>query len=581
MKQSKGMKIVFLMCIGIFLCMLDTTIMNIALPAIQTDLGTSLEKLSWVLNVYTITIAVLSIPLGRMAEIVGKGKIYMLGLLLFGGASLLCGLASSGDYLIIARFIQSIGAAIIFPTAMIIGVSAVPIEKRGIALTLLGVTQGLSAAIGPIVGGMITEALGWRWVFTINVPICILAIVLGYFLLNLKNEERVRTKIDWLGVLLCSISIFCLTLVLVKGNTWGWTDSYSIFCYVSSFVSFLLFIITERKVKTPMINLTLFKDRTFVGAATTLILCNVFLIGVNVLLPTFLTKMQGKSELNAALLITPIFVMIFFMAPIAGGLIRKVGNATVFFIGFLCMTGAYVLLKDLAVSASMVSIIIVCLLLGTGYGLIVGPVTTLGASSFEGELLTASQSVLSMFRQVGIALAIAIFVSTLTNNLHTKQADSLLYAKKQVESLEVEPSVKARMIDHVQKKLSDPSLTKNTAFSQKETTLTSGQRDQIIKENVDIQLKKLPLSRRNEARQQVEKEVTFAVDRKNEKLKKQIESFRHDVSNYAENKMAEGFADLYKMATPFVFLSACISIVLFRRGKVKQVQQNVARDSGQ
>ncbi|MBJ8015088.1 DHA2 family efflux MFS transporter permease subunit [Bacillus cereus group sp. N34] len=577
MKQSKGMKIVLLMCLGIFLCMLDTTIMNIALPAIQTDLGTSLEKLSWILNVYTITIAVLSIPLGRMAEIFGKGKIYVSGLVLFGGASLLCGLATSGEYLIFARFIQSIGAAIIFPTAMIIGVSAVSIEKRGIALTLLGVTQGLSAAIGPIVGGIITEAFGWRWVFTINVPICILAIILCCLILDLRNEERVHTKIDWLGVILCSISIFCLTLVLVKGNTWGWTNSYSLFCYFSSIVSLILFIVTEMKVSNPMINLKLFKDRTFVGAATTLILCNIFLIGVNVLLPTFLTKMQGKSELNAALLITPIFVMIFFMAPIAGGLIRKIGNATVFFIGFLFMTGAYVLLKDITVSSSMLRIIIVCLLLGTGYGLIVGPVTTLGASSFEGELLTASQSVLSMFRQVGIALAIAIFVSTLTNNLNNKQADILIYAKKQVESLEVEQSVKSSILDNVQKKLKDPSLNKNSILSQKEATLTLEQRDKIIKHNVEIELNKLPLEMRNGAKEQVEKEVTSVVDSKNEKLKKQIELFRNDVSNYAENKMAEGFADLYKMATPLVLISACISILLFRTGKRKQIQHNVVR----
>lgn len=571
------MKIVLLMCLGIFLCMLDTTIMNIALPAIQTDLGTSLEKLSWILNVYTITIAVLSIPLGRMAEIFGKGKIYVSGLVLFGGASLLCGLATSGEYLIFARFIQSIGAAIIFPTAMIIGVSAVSIEKRGIALTLLGVTQGLSAAIGPIVGGIITEAFGWRWVFTINVPICILAIILCCLILDLRNEERVHTKIDWLGVILCSISIFCLTLVLVKGNTWGWTNSYSLFCYFSSIVSLILFIVTEMKVSNPMINLKLFKDRTFVGAATTLILCNIFLIGVNVLLPTFLTKMQGKSELNAALLITPIFVMIFFMAPIAGGLIRKIGNATVFFIGFLFMTGAYVLLKDITVSSSMLRIIIVCLLLGTGYGLIVGPVTTLGASSFEGELLTASQSVLSMFRQVGIALAIAIFVSTLTNNLNNKQADILIYAKKQVESLEVEQSVKSSILDNVQKKLKDPSLNKNSILSQKEATLTLEQRDKIIKHNVEIELNKLPLEMRNGAKEQVEKEVTSVVDSKNEKLKKQIELFRNDVSNYAENKMAEGFADLYKMATPLVLISACISILLFRTGKRKQIQHNVVR----
>ena len=134
MEQSKGLKIVFLMCLGIFLCMIDTTIMNIALPAIQSSVNTSLEKMSWVLNVYTMTIAVLAIPLGRIADIFGKAKMYILGLVIFGGGSVLCAFANTGDFLIFSRFIQSVGAAILFPTSMVIGVSAMPLAKRHVAL---------------------------------------------------------------------------------------------------------------------------------------------------------------------------------------------------------------------------------------------------------------------------------------------------------------------------------------------------------------------------------------------------------------------------------------------------------------
>lgn len=177
------------MCLGIFLCMIDTTIMNIALPAIQSSVNTSLEKMSWVLNVYTMTIAVLAIPLGRIADIFGKAKMYILGLIIFGGGSVLCAFANTGDFLIFSRFIQSVGAAILFPTSMVIGVSAMPLAKRHVALAILGVTQGLSAAMGPVIGGIITQNFGWRWVFFVNVPICILGIILCGIMLQIKMKN--------------------------------------------------------------------------------------------------------------------------------------------------------------------------------------------------------------------------------------------------------------------------------------------------------------------------------------------------------------------------------------------------------
>jgi EmrB/QacA subfamily drug resistance transporter len=567
MAQPKGMKVVLLMCLGILLCMIDTTIMNVALPAIQTGLHISLEKISWVLNVYTMAIAVLSIPLGRMAEIFGKGKIYVLGLVLFGGASAMCALAASGDFLIFARFLQSVGAAIIFPVSMIIGVSAVPMEKRGMALSLLGLTQGFSAAIGPTIGGIITQNFGWSWVFMVNVPICAIGVLLSFMLLNLKNEQRLKVKIDWLGVLLSSITIFSVTLVLIKGTTWGWLSNDAWYCYIGSAVALILFLIVQVKSSSPMINLKLFRDRLFVSAAITLVLSQLFLIGVTVLLPTFLTRMLGQTELHASLLVTPISGMIFFAAPIASGLIRKIGNVPIIFAGFVIMAVAYYFLKDINVASTTGEIVRGCLLLGLGFGLVVGPITTMGASNFEGELLTASQSVLSMFRQVGIVLAIAIFVSGLTQNLENKKADVLAYAKQQVQTLDVDSSVKDQILVKVQAKTQENGLHGDAVATTNNDVpaVTPEQRDQLIKTNVDAELAKLPVQVRDHAKDEVTTKVTQAVDEKIAKTTSQIKTFSNDMSTYASSTMASAFSDLYKTTVPVIAVASLFSFLFYRR----------------
>lgn len=461
MEQSRGLKIVFLMCLGIFLCMIDTTIMNIALPAIQSSVNTSLEKMSWILNVYTMTIAVLAIPLGRIADIFGKAKMYIIGLIVFGGGSALCAFANTGDFLIFSRFIQSIGAAILFPTSMVIGVSAVPLAKRHIALSILGVTQGFSAAIGPVIGGVITENLGWRWVFFVNIPICVIGVVLCFVMLQIKNEERIKSKIDWIGLVLSSSAIFFFTLVLVKGNTWGWLSNVAWICYITSILSLLLFILVERKVSAPMVNLQLFKDRTFVGASIVVILSNLFLVGVTVLLPTFLTKIQYRTEMEAAFLVTPISAMIFIVSPLSATLIKKLGKVFIILSGFIVMSIAYYWLQMIGVDSTSADIIIPCMILGAGYGLVVGPITILSASSFEGELLTASQSIVSMLRQVGIVLAVAIFVSTLTHNLSVNKDNVYRYAEEKVRNIHVDQVEQEKILQITKEKIQNKSLESN------------------------------------------------------------------------------------------------------------------------
>lgn len=568
MEQSKGIKIVFLMCLGIFLCMIDTTIMNIALPAIQSSVNTSLEKMSWVLNVYTMTIAVLAIPLGRIADIFGKAKMYILGLVIFGGGSVLCAFANTGDFLIFSRFIQSVGAAILFPTSMVIGVSAMPLAKRHVALGILGVTQGLSAAIGPVIGGVITQNLGWRWVFFVNVPICIIGIILCCIMLQIKNEERIISKIDWIGLILSSSAIFSFTLVLVKGNAWGWQSNIAWYCYIISIISLVLFVLVERKIHNPMVNLKLFKDRMFVGASIVVVVSNLFLIGVTVLLPTFLTKIQHRTEIEAAFLVTPISAMIFLVSPFASLLMKKLGKATIILSGFLVMSLAYYWLQMIGVNSTNIEIIIPCMILGVGYGLVVGPITVLSASSFEGELLTASQSVVSMLRQVGIVLAVAIFVSNLTHNLSINKENVYHYAEEKVRNIHVDSAQQAEILQVTKEKIENQSIETNVEKKQNETMvgLSKEKKDELIHQKVDEVLIGVPVEYRDIKREEITSQVTKEVEKQEENIKKEIVVFSNDVNHYAQNQMAMSFTDLYKVSVPIILVCALVSL-LFWEGK--------------
>lgn len=576
MKGTGGMKVVLLMCLGIFVCMLDSTIMNITLPAIQDSLHTSLETSSWMLNVYTMTIAVLAIPMARFAEMFGRNKFYLFGIFIFGFGSALCGLATTGDFLITARFIQSFGAAILIPSSMVIGIAAMPLEKRTLPLTLLGATQGLATALGPTVGGIITEKLSWHWVFYVNVPICLLAMIGAFFILTLKKESRIKSKIDWLGLLFSIAAIFPLNLVLIKGNTWGWDSMQAMVCYFITIISIVLFIIAEKKSKSPMVNLILFKDRLFTGSVVTVTTGFIFLIGVMVLLPQFLTNFQHKTELQAALLVTPVSAAIFVFSNFAGLLTKKIGFTIPVILGFGIMGIAYYLLHNLSIHSTSSQIILLCGLLGFGFSFVISSATIASTSSFEGEMLTASQSVFSMLRQVGVVLAVAIFVAGLTNNIQDKKQNVVHFAAQKLEKLDLPQSAKEKILSETKKSINKEK--QNFKANQEEISTT--ERQKLIDGNVEKVLASMPEDQRALAKETVYKQVEKQVDEEITHNKKLIKTYGSQVTAYALNTISTSFADLYKTSIPFVLI-CCFTGFIFRgkrRSKlvsgVKQLQTN-------
>ncbi|WP_259672751.1 MFS transporter [Levilactobacillus brevis] len=439
--MTHSRRILLTMTIGIFICILDTTVMSIALPAMQSGLHTDLAHLSWALNIYTILFACLTIPLGRIADIYGRERLYLVGLSLFFLGSIASGLAPTVGFLIAGRALQSVGAAIVFPASMTIGIQSTSLAGRTQDIALLGVTQGLAAAFGPTIGGVLTQYFGWRTIFLINLPLALATLGLCLHLLDWHHTGGQHETLDIPVALTSMLAFFSLSLLLIKGNDWGWTSWRIIGLMGTCGLALALFLLIESHVAQPMMPLALFEDQQFNGAAIVTVAAGIFFVALMVILPSFFTKIQGATELQAALMITPASLMLFICSPISGFLLSKIGPRAVIATGCLAILSGYITLS-LSNPAVYWQVSIALMLSGAGYGVIIGPVTVLAAGDFSGKLLTASQSVIGVFRQIGTSLAVAIFVSALSANISTAKITVSHHAEQDVAALTIPAKAK-------------------------------------------------------------------------------------------------------------------------------------------
>lgn len=557
----KNKIIIVTMAVGIFICMLDTTVMNIALPAIQTGLNTNLSSLSWALNIYTIMFAIFTIPFGRIADIVGRNKVYVLGLFLFLTGSAISGLSVNIAMLIAGRAIQSLGAAIVFPSSMTIGISSVTMDKRTVAIAVLGTTQGLAAALGPTIGGIVTQFMGWRWIFLINIPLAIISLVLCFKFLSFTNESKVKTGVDLPGVLTSMVMLFSLTLALIKGSDWGWTSLTTIGLFSITVISLIVFVILETRSNDPMVPLQLFKNRQFTGASLSIMLSGIFLVAIMVIMPTFFTKIQGESELMAALMITPASIMIFVIAPLSSTILPKIGARTLIALGFTLIALGYIVLA-LCNPTHYGQILGALLLIGGGFGIVVGPIMVLGAADFTGTMLTASQSVLGVLRQVGTVLAVAIYVSALTTNIATAKNKTWNSTQRQAETLAISASAKKTVLKSVHQGLYGNSVgttTKNGQYisEAKKQQITNQAYESALAKNDANQATK---SEKSAIRAKVQQNVNRQVNHENHLIAGQVTKTKNSIQHNLNN----AFMSLYRLSVPATILAIAVSL-LFKR----------------
>ena len=321
---------------GLFMIMLDNTVVNVALPSVQEDLGASLSELQWIVTGYALSFAALMLVGGKLADAYGRRLIFIIGIAVFTAASLWCGLADSGSMLISARIVQGAGAALMNPATLSIIAATFAPKERGMAIGIWAGTAALALAIGPLVGGLLTEHLSWHWIFFVNIPVGIVAIAASLLLIQ-ESKDETHVSLDLPGLATSALGLFALTYGLIEANTYGWTSARIVGSFVVSVVSLASFVQIERRRRSPMLDLTLFRSSTYVGANVAMLLVALAMFGVFFFVSLYMQNVLGYSAVQAGAAFLPMTVLIILVAPIAGKASDKYGSRWLMTIGMVLL----------------------------------------------------------------------------------------------------------------------------------------------------------------------------------------------------------------------------------------------------
>ncbi len=310
---------------GLFMIMLDNTIVNVALPSIQRSLGLKVSELEWVVTGYALTFGAFMLMGGKLADLFGRRRIFVAGLIVFTAASLACGLAGGATVLIGARVVQGLGAAMMNPATLSIITVTFPPHQRGRAIGIWAGVSALALAIGPLVGGILTERVNWNWIFFINVPIGVLAVVAAYMFITESRDNSREQRPDIPGLVTSTLGLFALTYALIEANNYGWTSTRILLSFAVAAASLGSFVFLELHQRLPMLDLSLFKNRVFAGANTVMLLVGLAMFGVFFFVSLYLQDVLGYSPIQAGASFLPWTLLIVLLAPRAGQLNDRTG----------------------------------------------------------------------------------------------------------------------------------------------------------------------------------------------------------------------------------------------------------------
>jgi EmrB/QacA subfamily drug resistance transporter len=393
--------------VATFMLLLDITVVNTALPSIEEDLGASFTELQWVVDGYTLSLAAVVLTAGVLADRLGRRRVFAVGLAIFTVASLLAGLATDPTFLNLARGLQGIGGAVMFAVSLaLIAQEFKPGRERGMAMGVYGATIGVAVAVGPLVGGALTEGLGWESIFFLNVPIGIGAIAITYARLR-ETRDPNASRIDWAGLVTFSSALFLLVLGLLRGNDEGWGSTLIVGLLAAAAVLLAAFLVIETRVKQPMLPLHLFRTRAFTGVQLAALAVSASMFALFLYLTFYLQGYLGHEPLEAGLRYLPFTVTNFFVAAATGALLSRVPARVILSAG-LGMTGlALLLMGGLDPTDEWTALLGGFLLGGAGVGLINPVIADVAVSVVPKEQSGMASGINDTFRQVGIAIGIA------------------------------------------------------------------------------------------------------------------------------------------------------------------------------
>jgi EmrB/QacA subfamily drug resistance transporter len=407
---------------GFFMIMLDTTIVNVVIPAMSAGLKTTLDQILWVLNSYILVYAVLLITAGRLGDLYGQRSLFALGLAIFTIASGLCGFAQDANQLIVARILQGVGGALLTPQTLAILTTLFPPERRGAAFGIWAGVAGLATLAGPTLGGAIVTYIDWRWIFFVNVPIGIAALILTFVIIPDVRPGR-RHGWDIVGTILATAGLFGVIFGLIEGERFNWGQIGSTLVTIpevigAGVVLVVAFVIWERYQPEPLVPLSLFEERNFavanwMAAAIAFGMMSLFLPIV-----IYLQSVRDFSALTAGLTLAPMSLTSMFVAPVAGRMADRIGGKYILLTGILVFAIGFGTITFVAgPDSTWINFLVPAIVAGAGMGMTFAPMTTVAMRNISPRMAGAASGVLNTTRQVGAAVGSAVVGAVLQNRL--------------------------------------------------------------------------------------------------------------------------------------------------------------------
>src|SRR3954449_9760706 len=393
-------------CVATFMLLLDITIVNVALPDIERALNASFSDLQWVIDAYALTLAALLLTGGSLADLFGRRLVFVIGLVIFTIASLLCGLAGSPLVLNLSRALQGVGGAFMFATSLALIAAAFQGPERGTAIGAWGATIGAAVAVGPLVGGVLVDAIGWEAIFFVNLPIGIGAIALTLAMVD-ESRNPAGGGIDWPGLVTFSGALFGLVFGLIRGNVEGWGSPLILTMLIGAALLLLAFVVIESRVAHPMLEIGLFRKPAFDGASIAAFVLSASMFAMFLYLTLYIQNILGYSPLEAGLRFLPVTLLSFIVAPISGKLAERVGIRWFMGGGLVCVGIGLLLMRGLQPGDDWTALLAGFMLAGVGIGLVNPPLATAAVGVVEPRFAGMASGINSTFRQVGIATGIA------------------------------------------------------------------------------------------------------------------------------------------------------------------------------
>ncbi|GAA1260457.1 MFS transporter [Pseudonocardia aurantiaca] len=418
LSRRRRMLILVICCSSLFMVSLDNTIVNLALPSIQRELGSSLSALQWTVDAYTLVIACLLLLSGSTADRIGRRRVFQTGLVLFGLGSLLCSAAPTTGALIACRALQAVGGSMLNPVALsIISNTFLDRRERAKAIGVWGAVIGVSMALGPVLGGVLVDGVGWRSVFWINVPVAVAAVVLCAKFVPESRAARAR-RFDPLGQLLVVVLLGGLVFGIIEGPNLGWTSPAILGCFAAALVAGGLLVRVESRLSQPLVDPRFFRSIPFSAATLTAVCAFAALSGFLFLNALYLQDVRGYTPLHAGLLTLPMAVMAGVLPPVSARLVSSRGaRVSLLIAGAAIAASALLLALVLRADTPIAVMLVAYVLFGVGFGMVNAPITNTAVAGMPLSQSGVAGAVASTSRQTGAALGVAVLGSLVTSSI--------------------------------------------------------------------------------------------------------------------------------------------------------------------